>query len=86
MITVWAPGGFNERVAGIGKSYLPQPPVPEPPVLWADPAHVRACFQSTDVELTAIIAECDRWAKAVPDGIQIDIRRKAGSSCSRNCG
>jgi hypothetical protein len=118
VITAWAPDGFNERVAEIGKSYLPQPPVPEPPVLWADPAHVRACFDGTDVELSfegdsirarvasvqalvglmarsfgpfvlgrerltqhgrweellaAITAECDRWAKAVADGIQIDV-------------
>lgn len=118
VITAWAPDGFNERVAEIAKSYLPQPPVPEPPVLWADPAHARACFQSADVELSferdsiraraasvqalvglmarsfgplvlarerliqqgrweellaAITAECDRWAKAVADGILIDM-------------
>jgi len=118
VITAWAPDGFNERVAEIAQSYLPQPPVPEPPMLWADPAHARACFDGTDVELSfqrdsirarfasaqamvglmarsfgplvlarehltqqgrweellaAITAECDRWAKPVPDGIQIDM-------------
>jgi SAM-dependent methyltransferase len=118
VFTAWAPDGFNERLAEIIKPYLPQPPTPEPPVLWADPAHAHACFEGTDVELSferdslrarvasvqatvelmtnsfgplvlarerltqqgrweellaAITAECDRWAKAVADGIQIDM-------------
>jgi SAM-dependent methyltransferase len=118
VITAWVPDGFNERVAQIAMAYLPQPPITDPPVRWADPAHARACFQSTDVELSfqrdsirarvasvqaivalmarsfgplalarerltqqgrwaqllaAITAECDRWAKPVADGIQIDM-------------
>lgn len=52
VMTVWTPDGFNERAAEVARPYLPQPRVPEPPALWADPGHARACFEGTGVELS----------------------------------
>ncbi len=52
VLTVWAPDGYNSRLSEVGSAYVPPPPMPEPPSSWADPEHVRACFEGTEVELS----------------------------------
>ncbi len=51
VMTVWAPDGFNARLAEIGARYIPPPPFPEPPSLWADPEHARACFEGAGIDV-----------------------------------
>lgn len=51
VMTAWAPGGFNARLAEIGARYIPAPPFPEPPSLWADPEHAQECFEGTNIDV-----------------------------------
>jgi ubiquinone/menaquinone biosynthesis C-methylase UbiE len=52
VMTAWRCDGFNNQLAAIGRRYLPEPPLTQPPALWADPDHARACFAPMGVDLS----------------------------------
>ncbi len=71
VLTTWTRDRFNERLAEVGQPYLPQPPIPEPSVLWADPEHARACFADTGVELAFERDVARPWFQSVHAVVEV---------------
>jgi Methyltransferase domain len=63
-------GRVQRAPAAIASGYLPRPPTSQPPMLWADEQHARACFAPAGVQL--------RFERDVARAVSVRLARGGG--------